>query len=92
MTPNGGTQPNVASNNTIFNNGCGLLLTEEVDSGALTTLDYATITNNIIVNNGTDNPSGGGNGLVFFAVSGTHNLYSNNMIYGNKPSDYRKRL
>jgi hypothetical protein len=78
----------VISNNTIFNNGGGIAPTELNDNGFCAIWDYSTITNNIIVNNGVDTPSGGRYGLNFYHVTGTHNNVSNNLIYGNKPADY----
>ena len=76
----------VISGNTIFNNGGGININQEIENGVA--YDFNTISNNIIVNNGVDdNISGGSGGLVFFHVSGTHNLVTNNLIYGNKPAD-----
>lgn len=78
-----GTQHGVISNNTIFNNGGGININEEANGP----FDFNTISNNIIVNNGVDQPDGGECGLDFYHVSGTHNLSTNNLIYGNKPAD-----
>ena len=83
-----GPGANVISNNTIFNNGGGIALTEMVDSGQTTIFDHNTISNNVIVNNGVDDPNGGLFGINFYHVTGTHNLVSNNLIYGNMPSNY----
>jgi len=82
MVPGGGG-PNVISNNTIFNNGGGIDLTELVDSGYGAIFDYNTVSNNIIVNNGVDVPGGPDNGrfgINFYHVRGTHNLVANNLI------------
>ena len=78
----------VISNNTIFNNGGGISPTELSDDGFLAIWDYNTVSNNIIVNNGVDAPNGGRFGIDFYHVTGTHNVVTNNLIYGNKPSDY----
>jgi hypothetical protein len=77
----------VISNNTIFNNGGGILLSEYNNQGQAGVIDYSTISNNIIVNNG-GNGSQTGFGLNYFHVTGTHNVVTNNLIYGNLPSDY----
>ena len=77
----------VISNNTIFNNGGGILLSEMNNAGFQATVDYTTVSNNIIVNNG-GNGSQTGFGINFFHVTGTRNLVTNNLIYGNLPSDY----
>jgi hypothetical protein len=87
MVP-GGCSSNVISNNIIFNNGGGMDLTELTDSGFACAFDYNTISNNIIVNNGIDAPNGGRFGINFYHVTGTHNLVTNNLIYGNLPTNY----
>jgi hypothetical protein len=78
----GGYFPGAISNNTIFNNGGGILLSEQNNAGFQATLDFTTVSNNIIVNNGGSG-SQCGYGLNFFHVTGTHNLVTNNLIYGN---------
>jgi Protein of unknown function (DUF1565) len=85
---NGYPGAGIISSNTIFNNGGGISPTEQGDSGLVAVWDYNTVTNNIIVNNGTDAPNGGRFGIDYYHVTGTHNFVSNNLIYGNKPSDY----
>ncbi|MGC2184113.1 MAG: DUF1565 domain-containing protein [Terriglobales bacterium] len=87
MAP-GACGPGVISNNTVFNNGGGIDLTEDSDAGFVCAWDYNSLTNNVIVNNGVDTPGGGRFGINFYHVTGTHNLVANNLIYGNKPSDY----
>lgn len=77
----------VVSNNTLFNNGGGIVLTEQNNAGFQATIDYTTISNNIIVNNG-GNGSQQGYGISYYHVTGTHNLVTNNLIYGNLPADY----
>jgi hypothetical protein len=72
----------------LFNNGGGIALTEYSDAGFVCAWDYNSLTNNIVVNNGTDVPNGGRFGINFYHVTGTHNLVANNLIYGNKPADY----
>ena len=86
MAP-GACGPGVISNNTVFNNGGGIDLTEHSDAGFVCAWDYNSLTNNIVVNNGTDAAGGGRFGLNFYHVTVTHNLVANNMVYGNKPSD-----
>jgi hypothetical protein len=87
--------PKVISNNTIFNNGGGINLSE-LPTGATsltsTKVDYYTISNNVIVNNGVDAPQGGSFGIAYYHVTGTHNVVNNNLIYGNKPADYSHGL
>jgi hypothetical protein len=78
----------VISNNTIFNNGGGILLTEQNNAGFQATIDYTTISNNIIVNNGISGTGTPAWGMNYFHVSGTHNDAHNNMVYGNQPGDY----
>jgi len=78
----------VVTNNTIFNNGGGISPTEANDTGQSVIFDFNTISNNVIVNNGTDAPNGGRFGINYYHVTGTHNLVTNNLIYGNLPTDY----
>jgi hypothetical protein len=81
---------NVVSGNTLFNNNGGIVF-DETGNTARTVLDYVTFTNNIIVNNGPGSATGGRtgkDGVVYFHVSGTHWLASNNMVYGNLPYNY----
>jgi hypothetical protein len=77
----------VISGNTLFNNSGGIALTQCADNGC-GTYDYSTISNNIIINNGVTGSTNQRFGIDFFHVSGTHLLVSNNLIYGNLPSDY----
>jgi hypothetical protein len=79
----------VISNNTLFNNGGGIDASELNDAGFCTIWDYNTVSNNIIVNNGVDVPGGSGRfGINFYHVTGKHNLVTNNLIYGNSPTNY----
>ncbi len=78
----------VISNNTVFNNGGGMDFSEVNDAGFCHIWDYNTVSNNIVVNNGADAPNGGRFGLNFYHVTGTHNLVTNNLIYGNLPTNY----
>ena len=82
--------PRVISNNTIFNNAGGINLTGASDAGMQCPWDFGTISNNIVVNNGTSSFVSGHArfGINFYHVTGTHNLVTNNLVYGNKPSDY----
>lgn len=83
---NGYAGPGIISANTLFNNGGGISPTEQTDSGFLAIWDYNAVTNNIIVNNGQE--AGKRFGIDYYHVTGTHNLVSNNLVYGNQPSDY----
>jgi Protein of unknown function (DUF1565) len=79
----------VVSGNTVFNNGGGIDLNQCGDN-ACGVADFWTINNNIVVNNGvgTVSPSNPVFGISFDHVSGTHNVVSNNLVYGNLPSNY----
>jgi hypothetical protein len=76
-----GTTGSVIANNLLFSNGNGGIVFAEMGG----TLDYNTVTNNIIVDNGTDLAKCG---IYEYAVSGTHNVYMNNDAYGNAGDDY----
>jgi hypothetical protein len=91
-----GCDPGIISNNTVFNNGGGIIMTEDSDAGFECAFDYWTVTNNIVVMNGVDVPGGSANGargLWYYDVGGsstgasTNNFVSNNLIYGNQFSD-----
>lgn len=77
----------VISNNTLFNNGGGILLNESNNAGFQATVDYHTISNNVIVNNGVAGAGTPAFGLNWYHVTGTHNLATNNLMYGNLPAD-----
>jgi hypothetical protein len=81
--------PDVISNNVFFNNGGGIVISE--NNGVQgPPWDYATVSNNIIINNGVGIPAGasyGPFGINYWHVTGRHNLVTNNMIYGNLPGD-----
>jgi hypothetical protein len=79
--------PRIISNNTLFDNAGGIALNENNGSFA-GPLDYWTIANNIIVNNGVSGTGTQHYGINFYHVTGTHNFVSNNLIYGNLPADY----
>jgi hypothetical protein len=85
----------VISNNTIFDNSQGGIVLENIatkdreywnlcDRG---TSDFNTVTNNIIVHNGIgQNYSGEYGGIDGRGLpGGGHNVFSNNLIYGNQP-------
>lgn len=98
----GGVCNEVISNNTVFNNTAGGILLENTASGHPTdfcsnsfTTDFDTVTNNIAIYNGygIDNT-----GAPFIATNmdggitvrgdatGTHNIISNNIGFGNSPA------
>lgn len=76
----------IVTNNTILNcAGSGIQLWRDPRSGPVN--DFTTVTNNIIVNTGRANSSGG---ISIYSPSGsgtggcgTHNIYANNLMYGN---------
>jgi hypothetical protein len=74
---------NTITNNTVFNNDVG-----GVNSGASdgVTDDYTLVANNIVVSNGvnTDNLRFG---IGQEGSNGSHNRYTNNLVYGNRPAD-----
>lgn len=67
-------------NNTLFNNASGGIVLGTDDNF---TVDYITVSNNVVVNNGGDGISeqGGSSSSI-----GIHNLYTNNLVYGNAGS------
>ena len=70
------------TNNLIANcDRAGILI-----ANAFTTNDYTTVTNNIIVNSGG---AAGNGGINVFGSGGcgSHNLYANNLMYGNTPGN-----
>jgi Protein of unknown function (DUF1565) len=83
----GDVKAQVMSNNTIFNNSHGGIILEGIGP-IYPTSDYATVSNNIVVDNGLAgaSPSYGIND--YDDVLGTHNLYTNNLLYGNLPSNW----
>jgi hypothetical protein len=74
----------VVSNNLIFNGqgpqSCGILIGAGDAPGGVTN-DYSIVTNNIVIYNSDQN--GGGYGIEEFGQTGVHNLYANNLLYGN---------
>jgi Right handed beta helix region len=77
----------VISNNTVFNNGHGGIITGEENQSDVPDCpidDYNTITNNIVVDNGSYG------GVDFYCQVGGNNLVSNNLIFGNAGDDYQQ--
>ena len=73
----------IVTNNTMLNCDRGGLI---IDNENGSTNDFSTFTNNIIANSGA---FGGSSGLrVFSGGCGAHNLYANNLAYGNSPQNY----
>ncbi|PYU91727.1 MAG: hypothetical protein DMG25_13865, partial [Acidobacteria bacterium] len=66
-------------NNTIFNNATGGIVVG-AGSGSGVTDDNTVVSNNIVFNNiGTDG------GIVEEGSTGTHNTYTDNLVFGNTP-------
>jgi hypothetical protein len=86
----------VIVNNTVFDNSQGGIRVENVGSDGRHidicanggTTDYETVTNNIVVNNAYGLGYTGQGGIDGRAAHvGSHNLYSNNLLYGNANFD-----
>lgn len=71
----------VVANNLVFHNGDGGILVGAGDAPGGVTADGMVVTNNIIVDNGT---WGAGWAIVESGQTGTHNLYSTNIILRNR--------
>jgi parallel beta-helix repeat protein len=72
---------NIISGNTIFNNNWGgILVGDSVKDSA--TADYVVVTNNIVVDNGHF-------GVQEYGRTGSHNVYANNLLYGNKQGGFQ---
>ena len=72
----------IITNNTLINCDRGGVILEN----DFTTADYVTISNNIVVNSGSN---GGSSGIrAYMGACGSHNIYDNNLLYGNSPLDY----
>lgn len=78
----------VISNNLIFNCGGGINVSEQNNAGTQAQFDYHTINNNIIVNNGVSGAGTPAYGMNWYHVTGTHNVFQNNLVYGNLPGDF----
>jgi hypothetical protein len=70
------------SNNTVMN--CGKYGIQISADGALTANDYSTVANNIVVNVA-------GLGIQEFPAVGAHNVYLNNIVYGNTGGNFALR-
>jgi hypothetical protein len=70
-------------NNTIFNNASGGIVLGTDTSGF--TVDYITVTNNIVVNNGGVGVAEQG---ASASSTGIHNIYVDNLTYGNSGGDF----
>jgi len=71
------------TNNTIFNNGWSGIVVSASANPVCKKTDYETINNNIVVNNDHY-------GIEEDARSvGAHNVYFNNLLFGNRLGDYR---
>lgn len=82
------------ANNTVFNNMEGGIIVGDGDypcPNACATDDYTIVTNNIVVYNQAHNYNGsvmGGYGISENGHTGTHNVYANNLVYGNAAGGY----
>jgi parallel beta-helix repeat protein len=81
----GGVGSTIA-NNLFFSNGNGGIIFADQGGGAI---DYNTVVNNTMLDNGSDQAKCGiyeytGSG----AGTGTHNVYSNNNMFGNAGNNY----
>lgn len=77
------------TNNTLLNCDRGGIIIGNPGSYQGGIDDYTTITNNIVVNSGFN---GGSSGIRLYGGSsscGPHNVYANNLLYGNSPSNYQ---
>jgi hypothetical protein len=95
----GGICHQIIANNTVFNNSQGGILLRNVamlggkyfdqcGNGGLA--DYNTVINNISINNGVgENYTGNFGGIDGGGPAGDHNLYSNNLVAGNRPSQVK---
>jgi hypothetical protein len=79
----------IVTNNTVFNNKQGGIIIGNDMNGSPSTNDYTTVNNNISVNNGS---VGNNNGIEEFGSSctavGSHNVYQNNLAYGNSGANF----
>ena len=67
----------IISNNTVVNNGSGIHMSGSGFYHSTTRMmDYVDVANNIVVNNGES-------GIRNTGIHGTHNTYTNNLVYGN---------
>ena len=64
------------ANNTVFNNRQGGIIVGDGDAPGGIVDDYTVVTNNIAVANG-------GYGISEFGATGSHNLYSHNLVHAN---------
>ena len=81
---------NVVTNNVIFDNRSGGIIVNNDNGNAECKAGANTITNNIIENNGVyagGAPAGGTYGISQHDIETYPNLYANNILYGNYPSD-----
>lgn len=81
--------------NTVFENNTGGINTGSNDAGGD---DYSTVMNNRVFDNGKP-PHGwiGGSpnprfGIGQEGIYGIHNVFTNNVVYGNQPADYRPNV
>jgi len=79
-----GATKTLIANNTVFNNLVGGILVGAGDADA-TLNDYTVVANNIVYKNGH---LGGRHGISEDGATGTHNVYANNLVYGNLGSNY----
>ncbi len=72
-----GSTREIIANNVVANCGrYGIVVSAD---GSITTDDYTTVANNIVVNVN-------GRGIYEYPSSGCHNVYNNNVVYNNAPN------
>ncbi len=80
------------SNNTIFNNAYGgILIGDGDDPGGFppgVVDDYTVVANNIVYRNGWGRGASG-YGIEEYGATGTHNQYLNNLVYLNRPANWK---
>ena len=70
------------ANNLVFNNYYGGILVGAGDSPGGVVNDYTVVANNIVVFNQKRH------GIEEYGATGAHNLYTNNLVYGNQWTDW----
>jgi hypothetical protein len=74
---------NIVTNNSLINCDRGGIILNNFNG----TNDFTTVSDNIIVNSGAN---GGNSGIRLYGSSacGPHNIYANNLLYGNSPQNF----
>ncbi len=72
-----GSTREIVTNNVVAN--CGRYGIQVSADATITTNDYTTVNNNIVVNVA-------GRGIQEFPATGSHNVFNNNIVYNNSPN------